>query len=387
MAWHDSGTVSVTSGSSTVTGVGTDWLAGLRPGDALFLPDGWPYEVLNIASDTMLQLTRPYAGPTKSGERYTQLPSQGYIKLSADQLAAIARQIGGIPTRVESLEGSQLSKGLNLFDLENAEAARQNLGLKGLATLALSDLGEAATRNVGRSSGELMEVGAFGLGGSAEGSIGGGNPLVPCGFGYDSAVGFFINCRYMENVAGFRISNAPYTRNFYLEYANHHSAPQDAFAARALIRHSSNTTVDGNGFIKAASPIIDLYADSIAIKEGYLETRGVFLVVVDVGHYQLHNCPPVADGSGWYLEQPRDRNNNLYHTCDWVYDDVARVLTIKTYVPDYSSGRAENGAPVDIQEGRFISLRFQEDPSLYPELEPEPEPEPDERSEFEEPAA
>ncbi len=111
MAWHDSGTVSVTNGSSTVTGVGTDWLAGLRPGDALFLPDGWPYEVLNIASDTTLQLIRPYAGPTKSGERYTQLPSQGYIKLSADQLAAVARQVGGIPTRVESLEASVQSLG------------------------------------------------------------------------------------------------------------------------------------------------------------------------------------------------------------------------------------------------------------------------------------
>jgi len=35
---------------------------------------------------------------------------------------------------------------------------------------------------------------------------------------------------------------------------------------------------------------------------------------------------------------------------------------IKTYKPDYSTGKAENGEPMDIIDGRFVSLRFQENP-------------------------
>lgn len=89
MAWYDAGTVKVTINSATVTGTGTQWLAGARQGEAFVAPDGRLYEVLNIASNTSLTLTKPYLGATATGQKYALAPMQGYVKESADRLAAL----------------------------------------------------------------------------------------------------------------------------------------------------------------------------------------------------------------------------------------------------------------------------------------------------------
>ncbi|WP_341667332.1 hypothetical protein [Alcaligenes sp. SDU_A2] len=92
MAWYDAGTVNVTLNSATVTGVGTQWLAGARQGEAFVGPDGRLYEVLNIASDTVLTLTKPYRGATQTAQPYALAPLQGYVKELADRAAELLRR-------------------------------------------------------------------------------------------------------------------------------------------------------------------------------------------------------------------------------------------------------------------------------------------------------
>lgn len=92
MAWYDAGTVNVTLNSATVTGAGTQWVAGARQGEAFVGPDGRLYEVLNIASDTSLTLTRPYRGATQSAQPYALAPFQGYTKELADRAAELLRR-------------------------------------------------------------------------------------------------------------------------------------------------------------------------------------------------------------------------------------------------------------------------------------------------------
>lgn len=126
---------------------------------------------------------------------------------------------------------------------------------------------------------------------------------------------------------------------------------------------STNTTVDSNGFVKKASPTIQLYHDKIERSAherlGYVEFERL-----GIGHYILRNAPLLAR-SGWYIETPKDRNNNIYFTMD--YEEIDGDLIINTYEPDYSSGRVCNGEPVDILIGRYISLRFAENAGLYVE--------------------
>lgn len=60
------------------------------------------------------------------------------------------------PAALKQVNDAVLKKALNLSDVPNKETARRNL-----------QLGSAATKNVGTESGQLMAVGAFGLGGAA----------------------------------------------------------------------------------------------------------------------------------------------------------------------------------------------------------------------------
>ena len=76
MSWYRTGTVAVTNGSKTVTGVGTLWTTAVNVGDAFALvdanlnPTGAWYEVDAVVSNTELTLKQSYAGTTGSNKQY-----------------------------------------------------------------------------------------------------------------------------------------------------------------------------------------------------------------------------------------------------------------------------------------------------------------------------
>lgn len=132
----------------------------------------------------------------------------------------------------------------------------------------------------------------------------------------------------------------------------------------AELYHTSNTTIDGNGFIKQASPIIKLYSD----------TRDSEFVRVSTGVYELTGCTGLRLTDGWYIETPHDRNGNKYFNVEWYQDvepaadkgvlDEAADVTLRIHcyerVWNPSTGTWDNGEPVDIPEGRWIDLRMNE---------------------------
>ncbi|WON79096.1 phage tail protein [Acinetobacter sp. UGAL515B_02] len=136
----------------------------------------------------------------------------------------------------------------------------------------------------------------------------------------------------------------------------------------AKIYHSANTTVDSNGFIKAASPIVQLYSDKIELNDEAKE-QSIKFERVDVGHYLVKGSSGFAT-EGWYIEQPKDANGNLYHVVEIATHENGD-LDIKTY--DYmldKKGRivADHDTPLDIYEGRWIDIRLQEVPKPVPEM-------------------
>lgn len=76
MSWYRIGTVAVTNGSKTVTGVGTLFTTAVNAGDAFALvdanlnPTGAWYEVESVTNNTTLVLKQSYAGSTGSNNQY-----------------------------------------------------------------------------------------------------------------------------------------------------------------------------------------------------------------------------------------------------------------------------------------------------------------------------
>ena len=96
MAWYRTGTISLTNGSTTVTGSGTTWIANAGIGEALYAPDGRLYEIANIASDTSITLGSAYLGTTASAQPYVLVPSQSYIRDLASQAADLVNNYSTI---------------------------------------------------------------------------------------------------------------------------------------------------------------------------------------------------------------------------------------------------------------------------------------------------
>ena len=87
MAWYSTGTVSVTNGSTTVTGSGTNFTSGARAGEAFYGPDGKLYEVGSVVSSTQLTLNTAYLGSTATGQSYSIIPTQGLVANLATQVS------------------------------------------------------------------------------------------------------------------------------------------------------------------------------------------------------------------------------------------------------------------------------------------------------------
>ena len=96
MAWFRTGTITVTNGSTTVSGSGTTWIANAAVGEALYAPDGRLYEIANISSDTSLTLGSAYLGATASAQTYVIVPSQSYIRDLAAQAADLVNNYSTI---------------------------------------------------------------------------------------------------------------------------------------------------------------------------------------------------------------------------------------------------------------------------------------------------
>lgn len=203
MAWYKTGTLTIAANATSVTGVGTQFASNARVGDGLRGPNGQWYEIVNIASETVLGIFPAYAGPAVTNSaNWVIAPIQGYVKESADRLRALIASLGYVDNpRIKSLAEAVLTTnsiliadsattlaglatgtvGRLLIQAENAASARTAIGAttvgNSLITAASAAagrtalaLGTAATATVTTSNddvtaGRLTKVGDFGIGG------------------------------------------------------------------------------------------------------------------------------------------------------------------------------------------------------------------------------
>ncbi len=78
VAFYNTGTISINSGSTALTGIGTEWNDNVRPGMAVeFLDEHGSFEILSVNSNTSITLGRPRVGGNLSGAPYQIVPIRG----------------------------------------------------------------------------------------------------------------------------------------------------------------------------------------------------------------------------------------------------------------------------------------------------------------------
>lgn len=125
-----------------------------------------------------------------------------------------------------------------------------------------------------------------------------------------------------------------------------------------------NTTKDANGFLKGASPVIDMYDNKIDLNNDAEQQGGITFEKLGIGDYLIKGSLGFAQ-EGWYIETPKDANGNVLVAV--VYEQLANNdLSIKTYAKRFDDETGDIVAnlakPRDIPNGRFISLRLHELP-------------------------
>ena len=127
------------------------------------------------------------------------------------------------------------------------------------------------------------------------------------------------------------------------------------------IYHSGNTTVDSNGFIKNASPIVKLFSGRIELNDE-AEQQEISFKKLSVGDYMINGSKGFSD-NGWYIETPKDANGNILFTV--IYEQLENGdISVKTYKKKFdvetASIVADLNNPVDISDNRWIDIRLNE---------------------------
>lgn len=235
----------------------------------------------------------------------------------------------------------------------------------------------AASRYVGTAAGNLMEVGAFGLGGEIPIIV---NPLSiqdlltklgnKTQFVYSS--GGFTGSPFGAYSLGLNLQRGGDQLFIAFDVIGKKSGyiakTSTGVYAATIFYTDQNTTVDSNGFIKAASPIIKLFADKIESNDEALEQEPVF-EKVGISHYLIKNTEGFSD-DGWYIEMPKDANGNVLVAVQYqqLEDNTIEVKTFAKKFDEETGDIVPNiEKPRDIPTGRWIDIRLKALPQ--PEIE------------------
>lgn len=402
------GTLTLTQNSTEVIGSGTLFTEELEAGSVIYVSLGGVNHTLvvsGIASDSQVTLARSFTGETQSGVSWTAIPRDALIgihaQLAADnawsrRAAILDKQnwyqvFTGEGTITVTLPDGTTFTGPSWKYLsenmttESGGVVPVNRGGTGSTTAsgarANLELGSAALEDIGFSIGNVATVhsGRWGSANQVE-KVWDGiyEPVAPGSLFYESCVIQVLpgptTSEWGALGIGYGLSNV-----VFIAKASYSTTIPTGNITVMELWHSHNTTVDTNGFLKRASPVVKIFKDGSY--ETNDESAGVTVTRLDVGQYLIEGCEALNSDAAWGgidggFEIPMDRNKQALIWLDYDVHPDGSIL-VKTYhrthpeSPAFARNRigykndddfietVVNGGAIDIPSDQFVSVRVE----------------------------
>ncbi|MFW3997268.1 phage tail protein [Klebsiella pneumoniae] len=361
------GTITLTNGSAVVGGSGTSFATELAAGDFIVSNvGGVPYTlpVKTVDSNTKLTLVSNFTGPTQSGAAWSAVPRVALNMVTAALVAQSAEALRGLnydkrnwqqvfsgagDITVTMPDGTQYSgpSWPSIVSSVSGKLSSDATTLRKLFTAAFVNPGDnwpypgvtTYNNNLWGSPSQWGTVLTL------------SNQDVS-GNGYD---GRWYSYLQIDTSGNFAVA-ANINNTFFGVYR---------------VWTTKNTTVDGSGFIKRASPIARLVADTSIMSGEFTdsfkisgsgavneEAEGVDIEKLGDGRYRISGSDGLAQ-DGWQIEVPKDINGNRLCFVE-VMEGLEGIL-LKVFKPklDLETGGIIAGEAFDIPEGRWVDVRLQ----------------------------
>ncbi|EAO3197397.1 phage tail protein [Salmonella enterica] len=396
------GTLTLTNDTDAVTGSGTAFTAELAAGDFIVVTvGGIPYTlpVKSVNNNTSLTLVSVYTGPTQSGAAWSAVPRVALNMVTAALVAQSAEALRGLNYDKQNWQSIFSGTGNITVKLPDG-SAWNGPAWNGITTelnkkANASDLGSAASKNTGLNSGDIMTVGSFGIGakdgayafevndfGAVQVAMSGSGLRTYRNNGFlgdgDQSIAQYSPTIWVGTGDTWASLSLPYSPAGKIAVASGSES-----AGRMVVRllwDNSNTVVDGNGFIKQASPVVRIFSDG-----GYEtndESEGVVVTRIQTGEYLIEGCTGLNADAAWGgidggFEIPVDRNKQPRIWLDYKVNADGSIL-VRTFhrvhpsAPTFAQNRIGNtdndgvftetvadGEPVDIPADSFVSVRVE----------------------------
>lgn len=378
MSIYDLGTASLAA-NGEVNGVGTTWKAPLtliRVGATIVFKTEpvQIYTISEIISDTQINVYNPNGETVPAGTGYAILAHDGItVQGLAQDVAETLRyyQSINIDDGVVAIESGGTGA-------TTATGARANLGLGSVSTENIVPVAKGGTgattadgaRNILRMSQQPGEYG------SINNILTIFNNALPSG----GLVSFRDDA--VDAASTYRYSASLLTRTldtyatFSVNHVNGNLRVSGGVALGGIattnyindIWGTRNTTVDPNGFIKRASPIVKIFEDGTF--DANIEANGVTVTRLSEGVYKIDGCLGLNSDASWGgpdggFEIPLDKNKQARIWIDYKVDADGSI-TLLTYhrenaeSPAFAQNKIKgytDGQPIDIPKGVFVSVR------------------------------
>ncbi|WP_395279232.1 phage tail protein [Enterobacter asburiae] len=409
------GTITLTNGSAIVGGSGTSFATELAAGDFIVSTVGgvdYTLPVKSVESNAQLTLVSNFTGPTQSGAAWSAVPRVALNMVTAALVAQSAEALRGLNYDKQNWQSIFSGTGNVTVTLPDgttwtgpawnsitSSLNSINESLNSITTALSGKAAKGANNDITSLSGltTALSVAQGGTGGTTSFDaatnlqtirslpyrFGSGMDPTSISFKNTSAfitgqqgygpIGAFLDITSFDNAARMQLYGCYNSQMFpgknALAYATY-NPNNSTWYPIAFVRDTSNTTVDSNGFIKSASPIVNVHGDGRY--ETNDESEGVRVTRLDVGQYLIEGCEALNSDAAWGgidggFEIPTDRNKQPLIWLDYEVNDDGSVL-VKTYHRTYPSAPvfAKNeragladGDPVDIPADQFVSVRVE----------------------------